>query len=268
MSDLRLKAIVICVEYDDLLEISLPRNLRHFSELVVVTAPQDERTQQLVRGFPGVRCHVTDAFYRYGAKFNKGLAMEEGFDVLGRDGWILIWDADIVLPAEMTLPSLEPGNLYGVHRRMLHDAQQWRDDLDWTRLPLEGDRIVAGYFQLFHADDPHLQSRPWYDVTYNHAGGGDAYFQHLWPEERKVWLPFEVLHLGPRGRNWFGRATVRRDGSLPPQAFSRKLLMERYSEDRGWRVPRGRVRHHRRQPSLSPLERVHIPGVQPPDYTY
>ncbi len=42
------KGIVVCVEYDDLLTITLPRNARHLTEIVVVTSPTDLRTQQVV----------------------------------------------------------------------------------------------------------------------------------------------------------------------------------------------------------------------------
>jgi hypothetical protein len=30
--------------------------------------------------------------------------------------------------------------------------------------------------------------------------------------EKKGWLPFEVLHFGPRDTNWFGRSSERLDG--------------------------------------------------------
>lgn len=231
---LRPRGLVVCVDYADLLEITLPRNLHHFSELVVVTHPEDRATRELVERYPPARYYLTDAFYRHGAKFNKGLALEEGFDALGREGWILVWDADTLFPENWPEITWRVGWLYGARRRILENPADFAEGLDWSRLPPGRDLVWAGYFQLFHADDPHLRRRPWYDVTFSHAGGCDGYFQRHWPVSCKCWLPFEVLHLGPRDCNWFGRVTPRRDGTRPAQWEERSWLMRSYLEHKGW----------------------------------
>lgn len=232
-----IRGIVVCVNYDDLLRITLPRNMRHLDECLVVTSPEDERTQEFVRSVPNCRLHITDAFYRHGAMFNKGLAMEEGFDILGREGWILIWDADTMLPEH--LPEIQPQPLpmlYGVPRLILPDPKQYTDTLDWKTLETSADMEFPGYFQLFHADDPHVKDkRPWYDPSFVHAGGGDAYFQDLWPWNRRYRLQsFKVLHLGLRDKNWFGRVTERTD-DLPNENVSvRRQWMEKLQSFMGW----------------------------------
>ena len=48
-----------------------------------------------------VEVFETTAFVDHGAAFNKGYALEQGFDVRGRHGWIAIIDTDIVLPPYM-----------------------------------------------------------------------------------------------------------------------------------------------------------------------
>lgn len=220
MEDVR--GIVVCVHYDDLLAITLPRNIRFLSECLVVTSPDDVRTKELVASIPNCRLFETDLFYRNGAKFNKGAALEAGMDILGRDGWILIWDADTLFPENMVLhPKIKPGNLYGPPRLILDDPKQWSPEFEWKCAHGTVDWEFPGYFQLFQADDPVLKQRPWYGIDWVHAGGGDSVFQYRWPPSRKIRLPFHVLHLGPRDTNWYGRASERLDGEAIPEASER-----------------------------------------------
>lgn len=231
---MNLRGIVVCVSYDDLASITFARNVRHFTELIVVTSPHDAKTQELCRKFDNVVPFVTDAFYRNGAKFNKGLAIELASIEHCRDGWNLIHDADIILPPDFRVPSLNVGTLYGARRRLLIEPKHFDDSLRWQELPLSNDVELAGYFQLFHASDPHIAARPWYDVTYTHAGGGDAYFQNRWSNAEKQWLTQEVLHLGPRDSNWFGRATPRIDDEETPEAAKHRADMEAFLRFKGW----------------------------------
>ena len=229
-----IKGIVVCVNYDDLLAITLHRNARHLTEVVVVTTPEDIRTQQVVAKVPNARCFFTDAFTRFGAKFNKGLAMNEGFEELGRDGWICIFDADTLFPDKMELDSCTMGKLYGPRRRILADPKQWREDLNWESLPISNDRAWPGYFQLFYASDPTIRELPWYAEEFNHAGGGDGYFENRWDLSNKVRLPFYVLHLGKRDANWFGRATERIDGEVIEGQEANRQKMLDYLDYKGW----------------------------------
>lgn len=234
-----IRAVLVCVDYDDLLRQTLPHTLRHVDHVVVVTSPQDVKTQQLVAEYPErVQLHVTSAFYENGAAFNKGKALEEGFDVLGRKGWLLVMDADIVLPAVM--PTVFPrGRLYTPHRRV---HEQYVVDAgippeaSWEQYPRKKENGNYGYFQLFHSADPVLASRPWYDTTWRHAGGCDSVFQRRWSPANRVRLPFDVLHLGPTDANWFGRATPRADDQyVPGDAEQRRDLQEKLHRKYGWK---------------------------------
>jgi hypothetical protein len=200
-----IRGITTCVGYARYLAVTLPRNIRHLQECVVVTSPEDHGTLEVCQHVSGVRVHVTDAFTRYGARFNKGLAMEEGFDVLGRAGWILIWDADIVFPEQFPYTRMREGYLIGARRRLCRDLDQWQPSMPWGRYHLVRDGGPVGYFQLFQAEDPAVAGkRPWYDVTFAHAGGGDAYFLTHWPPFKHMMLGVDVLHLGPCDAHWFG----------------------------------------------------------------
>lgn len=250
-----IKGIVVCVNYDDLLAITLPRNLKHLSSCLVVTSLTDQRTVDRVKSV-GCNIYQTDAFTRHGARFNKGLALEEAFDVTGRSGWIMVWDADTLLPPPLLAPmdNLQIGTLYSARRRILINPKEWSEHTNWERLPIHNDRVFPGYFHLFHADDPVLVRRPWYDVTFSHAGGGDGYFQSRWTDTNKTRFPWHVLHLGPIDTNWHGRATDRIDGQPVEDQQESKRLQDAYVRAKGW--VRGGIRRPVR-------EHIEVPGHSP-----
>lgn len=212
-----LKGIMVCVDYADLLALTLPYNRHHFHQLMVVTTEQDRATRELA-----VKHHClvyeTDAFYRNGATFNKWLALEEGLDRLGRDGWMCIMDADVCWPKIVPTVDLKVGKLYTPERRMCPTIPQVIPSEDlWGSYELHRNRAEwAGYSQIFHAKDPVLKGagQYWHEIDWKHAGGADSFFQMRWDPKDKVRPPFEVLHLGLAGHNWFGRATPLADGTV------------------------------------------------------
>jgi len=237
-----MNALIVCVNYDDFLAVTLSRNVRHFERVVVVTTPQDHATRLLADSQDNVFCHTTDVFTRIPAGikplslpigyqalkaamvartggrvvFNKGAAIEEGLDVLGRTGWICLLDADVILPDVMPdAPEWEPGCLYGPYRRLCQTPAKLRAhpfDSDWTRFPYGPEKQefpgeYAGYCQIFDSSAPHLK-RPWYAVDWP-AEGPDSEFWWHWPPEKLRRPAFEVLHLGPLRENWRGRVSPR-----------------------------------------------------------
>lgn len=228
------KAITVCVDFADYLAVTLPANADRFERVLIVTAPGDEQAAKVARSLPNVSVHVTDAFFRDGAALNKGAAIEEGFEVLGRSGWICHIDADILLPGRPDLfHRLEPGCIHLCRRRICRSP--WSGGLDepWDAWPLCGDAPwVAGFLQVFHADDPALGSRPWYPTDWLHAGGSDTEFILRWPVSHRRCFDWEVLHLGEPGRNWWGRVEPYRDGSEPEMAADRRRRMEKMHADR------------------------------------
>lgn len=225
-----IRGIVTCVDYDDYLSLTLPRNARHLTSVVVVTSPADKRTQELVKAVPSARCFITDAFTRGSKRFNKGAALEEAFDAMGREGWILIHDADTLLPDVVPFDSLDAAKLYGSKRRLCHSTTVPHES-EWKQFPVSREAGWPGYFQLFHASAI-ANIRPWYATHSPHAGIGDAHFQNHWPVALKAWLPMEVLHLGPRDTNWHGRASPRLDGLPTPLTEAEAAELFRSS---GWR---------------------------------
>jgi hypothetical protein len=205
---MNVRAITVCVNYSDLLAATLPSILRHVRDLLIVTTPDDLQTIDLaIRA--SVRLLKTAAFYQNGDTFNKGRALEEGFDVLGRNGWILVLDADVMLPRRLKLGQLEVGCLYSPYRRMLvQPGAPIPPQSDWRHLligPEDRTGEYAGYFQLFHASDPVLADKPWYPSHWPTAGGCDSDFWMKWPKAKRRRPRFEVLHLGEAFTNWRGR---------------------------------------------------------------
>lgn len=234
-----MRAITISVDYADYLAVTLPYNRHHFEDMMVVTSMTDDRTVSIARQ-NDCQWLCTDAFYRDGATFNKWIALEEGLDALGREGWIAVIDADILWPRKIDCPALEMGNIYGpAGRRMWTNQTPYTDLIEWAakgnsvdewgqdmpRHPTSG-REVAGYTQIFHASDQHLGEPPWYETNWRHAGGADSFFPRKWPEENRIHLPFEVLHLGESGQNWHGRCTPYLDGTEHPEAEARRKMQK------------------------------------------
>jgi hypothetical protein len=234
-------AIIVCVDYADILAVTLPYNRHHFDRVTVVTTPEDYRTCNVCSEWQtGVHC--TRAFYARGASFNKWAALEEGLDTLGRKGWLCILDADVLLPkdADLTGGRLRPGLLYGPLRRNLDNPPipfTVPPEERWGEYPLH--RVLhewSGYCQVFHASDPHLGAPPWHQTDWRHAGGADSFFQAKWQPHERVRFPWQVLHIGLGGANWCGRVTPSiADGSVPDAAPRRAETLRGFM--------RGRRRH-------------------------
>lgn len=228
----KLRAITVSVDYGDLLEVTVPWNRHHFSEMCVVTSPDDVRTQTVCEG-NDISCFITDSFYADNAVFNKWIALEEGLDYFGRHGVLTILDADVLWPGDLNT-EFEFGYLYSPYRHVLRDVTKFRYDLDWSTVPLKKDTEFSGYSQIFHVSDPHLGSAPWHETNWKHAGGADSFFQMKWPNTHKRRPNFQVLHLGEDGKNWCGRTTPYIDGTVPVNADDRRRQLNEFIESRRW----------------------------------
>lgn len=200
-----LRGFTISIGCSKFLEITLVKNMRHFEECLVITSPEDERSQAVAASVPGVELFITDAATRHGAYFNKGLCFEEAWDHWGRRGWFCVFDADIIMPDHVPLDWLKPDTLYGARRRILADPSKYHPGLDWRSLPPHHDGGPVGFLQIFNADAADLRDRKtWYDVSFPHAGGGDEYFMYLFTPQHRSILGIDCLHLGKPCTNWFG----------------------------------------------------------------
>lgn len=229
-----MRAILVSVDYADLLEVTLPYNRHHFDEVMVVTSKADTATVSISKN-NNCQVYQTDAFYENGAMFNKWKALEEALDTYGREGWMCIMDADVMWPKNIREYNRVVGNLYTPMRRMFTKVEQpIPEEGRWAMCPLHPQQTeFAGYTQIFHATDPHLGTVPWHEINWRHAGGADSFFQMKWPAHNKIRPPFEVLHLGYAGTNWCGRASKYRDGTVPKKSSERIRALRGFVRGRG-----------------------------------
>jgi len=238
-----MRAILVSVDYADLLAITLPYNRHHFEEVMVVTTPTDTSTIKVALEN---QCRVceTNAFYEDGANFNKWRALEYGLDLYGRRGLMCIMDADILWPKVVQhwlkrgALVYEPGYLYTPERYCLEDIRKpVPPESEWKMLPQLNDSEWAGYTQIFFANDRHLPKPPWHDINWRHAGGADSFFARCWPRKRWRRPTFKALHLGVTGANWCGRATATVAGAVPPEAQQRREALHGFMKARTGNSP-------------------------------
>lgn len=227
----RLRAFITCVEYHDILQLTLPWNRRHFKDVVVVTSCADTPTQELCKTI-GVECFATDVFYEHGADFNKYAAVEQALTHYGRHGWLSVMDADIAFPLSIPEFRTKASCLYTPERRMCPTISGV--PLEWAQYQLDPhSHTWAGYAHIFHESAPWLpQSLPWYEVDWRHAGGADSTFQANVPSNLKRRPPFQCLHLGIPRQNWCGRTTPMATGETPPESSQRGAIFQRYLRQR------------------------------------
>lgn len=237
----KLEAVVACVGFDDLLDVSLGYNLPHLDEVIVVTSMTDAKTVQVCKKH-GVTVVQTDLYERHGKTFAKGAALNAGLSRCMYRGWRMVLDADILLPDNfrrilLNHTHLDPSCLYGADRTdviggidvmgLMNDwgAQivkpQWgfREEMH-VPTPIRS-RVITrlygylplGYFQLWHALSNHE-----YPSSQGGASLDDVLFAQQWPVSHRRLLPsLIVYHLCPSqpvlGENWDGiRRSPRLEG--------------------------------------------------------
>lgn len=228
---LRLEAVVTCVGFDDLLDVTLGLNHPHLDTAIVVTTHEDHRTQKVARKH-GATCVQTDLFRKKGRGLNKGAAINAGFDHFQYHGWRLHLDADIALPDNFRRMIFNNTHL---DQNAIHGADRidvvGRDELRAVRRGLRSDPqhshrafvsprhtrpispryvdtlrgyVPIGFFQLWHA-----RTQKPYPYSLGTAAHDDVMFAASWPESHRRHLPTVMCyHLCARepklGENWNG----------------------------------------------------------------
>jgi hypothetical protein len=137
-----MRAILVAVQYDDLLALTLPYNRHHFSTVTVVTSSTNAENVTAICQQHRADVVVTDLFYAKGAIFNKWAALEYGLDRIGRKGWLCLMDADVLWPRE--IPWFEKGHwcLITPRRRMFPTIPyEIPDERTWQNYPLHRNEI-------------------------------------------------------------------------------------------------------------------------------
>lgn len=228
---LRLEVVTVCVGFDDILDVTLTKNHPHFDSVIIVTNHADKKTQSLARKH-GAFCVQTDLFYKNGRNFNKGAAINAGFDYFQYYGWRMHLDADIILPDNFRRvlfnhSYLERHCLYGADRfnivgnenikKLINSRENQHHHallVGETQNDGElGHRLVCnlrgylplGFFQLWHSS-----SQKPYPYSLGTCAHDDMMFSSLWPIHCRRHLPSVICyHLCPSkpkiGENWDGK---------------------------------------------------------------
>lgn len=204
-----LTTLTTSVNYADYLAETLPFTKARTDRVIVITAPQDLATIQLAAE-NGADVFETDAFFRNGAVFAKGSAINaalQHYKAELTDSWILHIDADIILPQRLELNRLNPSILYGAQRRLIvgKDSLEFYKKHGQARLMARGRTITRpiGFFQLWHGSN-------WrdYPTLSDNASWDDMEFIKLFEQYKFL---SSVYHLQTsdlkRRGNWNGRTT-------------------------------------------------------------
>jgi len=199
----KLSCVLVSVGYGQALAETLPLNMPHFDQMVVVTTPEDETTQSVAKAC-GATIVLSRRCYDNDDAFNKGRMLNDGIAALEDPDWILLTDADIVmhssLRAHVMSRALNKGCLYFTAR------------IDRNTVINQGaDSNIEpnGYFQLFHPSAQSIRTL-WPKMiseAFCSAGSVDSWFYQQWPNSKLVLMPeVRVEHISSRwlAENWNG----------------------------------------------------------------
>lgn len=238
----RIEAVTVACGYGDFLAAAMPFNLPHLDGWTVVTTPDDEETRAVCHKYR-VHCLVTEDARRDGT-FSKGRLLERGLHHVRYNEWVLLLDADVVLPARfrdaLARAHPDPACLYGCDRVMVRGwadwqrllASGWLTGTDWhphgVAFPpgfAVGGRwagadgyVPCGFFQLLHRIGGQEEwrggrAKP-FPVGHGTAARGDIQYGMQFDRRKRVLIPeLVVAHLESevcrQGANWKGRTTAR-----------------------------------------------------------
>lgn len=213
-----LEAIMICVNYADFLSLTLPYNIKHFDHIVVITSKDDIQTQKICKK-NNITCVITNRLYERNDKFNKGKAINDGIKHLHRKEWVLITDADMMMPTnmrqELENKNLDSNLIYGTSRLICPSYKDWllylKNESVYKNWKHQKRRINigVGFFQLININNSIIKNRTnWYNEKYGHCGRSDRKFWRLFNNKAKL-KGIVPIHLGDdnMGANWNGRTT-------------------------------------------------------------
>ena len=227
-----LEVVTTCVGFDDILDVTLEKNHPHVDQYIVVTSHSDKKTQMVAKKH-GATCVPTDLFHKHGRKFNKGAAINSGFNYFRYYGWRMHLDCDIVLPDNFkrvlfNYTHLDRDNIYGMDRFNVVGEKQINEFLDKPGTQYRhgflvgenqhgtslGHRFIHGLYEytpIGYAQLWHSSQQKGYPYSLGTAAHDDVMFGELWPRANRTLLPSVICyHLVPgerikMGENWEGQ---------------------------------------------------------------
>lgn len=196
----KLDVIIVSINYNDYLLISLVNNIKVFDNITVVTTKDDIKCQEICKNL-GVNCVISERVYDDGAKFNKGKAINDGIKSLDNPDLILLLDSDIVVKEKIELDRLSDDVLYTSNRIIYKDYNSFISECNEIEEIDKG----WGFFQLFCFNNPVIDKNCPFPELSETADGSDLVFRDYF--ERRRSINKKVIHLGDTKQNWKGRVT-------------------------------------------------------------
>jgi hypothetical protein len=195
----KLDVVIVSVNYNDFLLLSLENNVKIFENITVVTSSSDFFCQKICEKF-GVNCIVTDIMYENNEVFNKGKAINEGIKSISNPDYILLLDADILVMEHIDIDMLDEKTLYTSDRYFIKDYTSYKEYISGK---IEKEKFIVeknqgfGFFQLFNYSKfkKFPESSP-------DASTSDMVFQNMFNNKKEI--NNDILHLG-EDSNWKGR---------------------------------------------------------------
>lgn len=206
----KLDVVIVSVNYNDYLAVTLSHNSKIFDNITVVTSSQDILCQKMCEKF-GVNYTITDTMYDDNANFNKGKAINEGIRSIEDPDFILLMDADIIVNNKINLDSIDEDYLYSSNRHICKSYNQLQSYINGVKKIEEVSNHESdkgmGFFQLFNINHNSIDRDKVYPEISSDAAWDDILFRDKFPKRRTI--DNTIIHLGDPYINWTGRKTSR-----------------------------------------------------------
>lgn len=196
----RLDVIIVSVNYNDYLKISLENNTKIFDNITVVTSENDTECQEIC-GYYGVKSIVCDDILKDGF-INKSLGLNKAIESLENPDWILILDADIIVNTKFEIENLNYKELYTNGRWIIEEISDYNlyktGNRELNDFKFEKDKGI-GFFQLFNwTSKKNYPDSKW--DRYSESTWSDVIFKRGFSKVSS--LDLEVIHIGKPYQKW------------------------------------------------------------------
>jgi hypothetical protein len=196
----KLDVIIVSVNYNDYLSLTLIENTKIFDNITVVTSSEDILCQELCKKF-GVNCITSKDILKDGL-INKSIGLNKGIKSLNNPDWILVLDADIVVKDKINIEGLNKNTLYTNSRWIIDNIDDYNlfkiGKKELTDFKFEKDKGI-GFFQLFNYEFKNKYPESNWG-RYSESTWSDVVFKRGFNEI--ISLDLKVIHIGKPYQKW------------------------------------------------------------------
>jgi glycosyltransferase involved in cell wall biosynthesis len=196
----KVDVIIVSVNYNKYLNITLSENIKIFKSITVVTSEDDIECQEICKNY-GVNYVICDNILKDGL-INKSIGINKGIKSINNPDWVLILDADIIVNSKINIDNLDLETIYTNSRFIIDEINDYdlykRGYKNLSDFKLERDKGI-GFFQLFNYKTKNI---------YNKSSWG-RFSESIWTDikfknsfKKNISLNLEVIHLGKPYQKW------------------------------------------------------------------